>query len=315
MTTETQATQETNETVAAEQAAAEETAANAAAAAAFSATRGEPPKEEPKAEEKAEAAPVKTEAELKAEKEAQEKAAAAEKKAAEERWLKDAPEAVRESLSTIAAVQGRLRNIEGHIGGLTSVTKELKAAITAARTAAADKGADAPTDAQVAAATQSTAKWKQMQEDFPEWAAAMEEKLAGMKGGTVDTGAITKGVVDQVGPMLKEAEVRARNFARVDIAHEGWEDTVKTPEFSTWLKSQPEDVQALAASDHARDAIKLLDGFKASKSPAQSPAKEDPKARLEAAVAPTKATAVTKPEPMTEEQAAAAAFKRIRTGT
>lgn len=306
----------TDVTAAEKQEAADAAAEQAAAIAAFSTTRGvEPPEPDPDAEADAKAAAEEAAkaaaAAAKVEPTAEEKAAqAARDKAAEDEWLKGAPASVRESLSAITALAGRVRNVEGHIGGLTSQQKELKATLEAAGKAAAAAGGVAPTAAEVAAAAGSSAKWKQMQEDFPEWAEAMEERLA-----TVGRSSAAPVDVEKLRAQVRSEVLREVNFDRVEDVHEGWQDTVKKPEFAAWLKIQPEKTQALAASERPKDAIKLLDNYAESNkkaAPAGDPPADDSKARLEAAVAPTRGRAATKPEPITEHQAAEAAFKRIR---
>lgn len=287
----------------------EAAAEQAAAQVSFGQMRGAEPEVKPSP------APEQSAEEIEAETKASEEDLA---KQADEQWLKGAPASVRESLSAIAQVRDRLRNVEGHIGGLTSVTKELRTAMTAARSAAEKAGDEAPSDTQIAAAAGSSAKWTQMKEDFPEWAEAMEERLANVRGRAVDVDGISKQIRDGITPDLQAIEQRARNYARIDLSHEDWEDTVKTPAFSTWLQSQPEDVRALAGSDRARDAIKLLDGYvaatKANDPPATQPAKQNTQSRLEAAVAPTRANTVTRREIQSEQEAADAAFKRVRGG-
>lgn len=290
MTTETSEAQTEVANAAAEQAAAE---------AAFGQTRGVEP-----------TAPTQTEAPEQSAEEVEAKAKEEEQQDAQaqyEEWLKGVPAPVRESLSAISGVTGRLRNIEGHIGGLTSQQKEIRAALTAAK-AAENAGDEAPSDTQIAAASGSSEKWNQMKDDFPEWAEAMEERLANVRGSgqpQIDRGAL-------------KAELKAEiAIESVEEAHEGWEVTVKTPEFSTWFNSQPEETQVLADSTRARDAIRLLDRYAASKSndpAAGSPPKQDPKARLEAAVAPTRAQSVPRRDTQTEQEAADAAWKRVRGG-
>lgn len=156
----------------------------------------------------------------------------------------------------------RLRNIEGHIGGITS---KLDTAISTAKTAAEKKGADAPSKTQVQAAMADPEAWTRLKEDFPDWAGPMEKELNAIRaqlaatGGTVDV----EKVRQSIAPDLKAVAREAREFAKVDIKHEGWEETVKTPQFADWLGTQPADVKALADSDRGSDAIKLLDAYTA----------------------------------------------------
>lgn len=277
---------------------ADAAAEQAAAEAAFGSTRGVEP--QPVAKQEPETPPEKSADEIAAEQQSAEDA----EQAQFEEWQKTLPKQAREMFTAVTGVTGRLRNIEGHIGGLTSQQKEIRAALTASRDAE-KSGDEAPTGSQIAAASGSSEKWNQMKEDFPEWAEAMEERLANVKGTSqppVDRDAI-------------KAELKAElALEAVEDAHEGWQETVKKPEFSTWLQSQPEEMQALAASTKPRDAIRLLNKYTGKAPAAETPPRQDPKTRLEASVAPTRGTTVARRETQTEQEAAEAAWKKTRGG-
>lgn len=317
-------------------------AEQAAAQAAFSQARtGETPAEVIEQTE----APAKTAAEIEADEKAESEA---QEKEAEQRWLEGAPKSVRESLTAISGVTGRLRNIEGHIGGLKHVTNELRTAMTSAKAEVTAAGGEAPTDTQVAAAKGDMTKWNAMKEDFPEWWEAMEQRLQNVKGGgqVVDLDAVRNQVRAEV---ASEMQV---DF--LDTHRDGWQETLNKQEFKDYvLDGGPsaerfEEMKALDKTDRvkadalfkevqqefpdwwkakgraffsekAKDAIKLLDGFEATsktQTPADVPARNDNKARLEAAVAPTKANSrIQSRETITEEEAAKAAFNRVRTGS
>jgi len=166
-------------------------------------------------------------------------------------------------LDAIDRLEQRVRNTEGHIGGLTSTLntfrEELKAAATAA--AAAAPGA-APSQQQIAAASGNLAKWESLKSDFPEWAEAIDERLGAAQAQKVDVDALRQQVASELAPKIR-AELEASFEPRlVDIAHRGWRQLVNTPEFVEWIKAQPADVQRLAASPKADDAIDLLDRYK-----------------------------------------------------
>jgi hypothetical protein len=48
-------------------------------------------------------------------------------------------------------------------------------------------------------------------------------------------------------------------FAKIELAHPGWQRTVRSTDFEAWLQRQPASVRSLTASEHASDAILLLD--------------------------------------------------------
>lgn len=205
-------------------------------------------------------------------------------------------------LGFIDKLPDRLRNIEGHIGGITST---LKAAATAAKEVKSE-GGEAPTKTEITLAAASSAKWKQLKEDFPDWAEAMDERFAEIAkvipkpAPPVDVAALQT----QIGGALTQtfeqrvsaAEARAdaaRELARVDLKHDGWEETVNTPEFKTWFETQAPDVKALADSPKAKDAIRMLDLYQGARAAAlkAQQKKQQNEERLRNAVTPQGAPA------------------------
>ena len=175
----------------------------------------------------------------------------------------DPMDEIRARLGVLDRLEQRVRNTEGHIGGLTSelgtFRKELKAAATAA--AATAPGA-APNQTQIAAAAKNLAKWESLKSDFPEWADAIDERLGANVQPKVNVDEIRQQVAAELTPRLK-AEIEASMEPRlVDVAHRGWRMLVNTPDFVQWINAQPENVRQLAASPKADDAIDLLDRYK-----------------------------------------------------
>lgn len=192
--------------------------------------------------------------------------------------------AVRARLEAVDGLSNRLRNAEGHIGGLSSANKRLETELDAAK-AAAKTVQNAPTVAQVATTKVGSEKWDQLKTEFPEWAEAVEERLGAQQGTQPDIDALRNQIREELTPQLTgaiSATLRAENDAKlesrlVNIIHRGWTNTVKTPEFSAWMLTQPQDVQALGASEVAEDAIDLLNKFKADTKPAaDAPPPVDP---------------------------------------
>lgn len=290
--------------------------------------------------------------------EAAAKAAAEEAEKERERvYLENLPASVRHKLekldkidkieataNQIGAAQRKLKTVEDRVEAIS------KAGTDAARAATAAGGA-APTKAQIdAAAAGGGVKWKQMMEDFPDWADAMEERLAALKPGsspTVDVESITKEVLGTVQPLVAAARDEGRQLARIDAKHPGWEKTVNTPEFRDWTleggptveayteykeadKTDPKkareieqgfatqfpkwwgDRGAALFSADADDAVKLLDGFEVHRKAAAAAAakQEKNKARLAAAVAPTQANSGG-PSVLPDEAGLAVGYKRI----
>lgn len=175
---------------------------------------------------------------------------------------------IRAKLEAQDLLADRLRKAEGHIGGLSSENKRINAELAAAK-AAADAVRSAPSQAQVATAQRNTEKWDQLKADFPEWADALEERLGNTAQPDLDglrnqiREELTPQLTSEISARLK-ADIAAETEGRlVNVAHRGWKDTVKTPDFQTWYGQQPDHVKALGASPTAEDAITLLDHYKA----------------------------------------------------
>lgn len=238
-------------------------------------------------------------------------------KKAEEDWLRGAPATVRERLERIPKLEATANQVGALARNLKVTQDKLDAQIAAqAAKAATAQGKEAPTGSQIAAATTSE-KWNKLKEDFPEWVEAMEERLAVVSPAApvVDEVAMARRVAEDVTPTVQEMTARARQLARVDMAHEDWEDMIKTPEFVTWLKAQPEDVLKLADSIKAKDTIKVLDAYVASKTTAPpSPPPQQTTSRLAAAAVPTRGSAAPVRAEETEEEAARKAFARRSAG-
>ena len=151
----------------------------------------------------------------------------------------------------LGQVTQRLRNAEGHIGGLGSQLKQqqqLAAQVTA-------KGGDAPSAGEIRAAQGSAKAMESLKRDYPEFAEAMEaalnEQMQAMKAAMPQA---------QQQPGVTPDEIaRLRSEMAVEIRHPGWQDRVRTTEFIGWMQRQPREVQMLAASDSPQDAVRLLD--------------------------------------------------------
>jgi len=147
---------------------------------------------------------------------------------------------------------GRLRNAEGHIGGLN---KQLKAA----QQQATNQGFDAPNAAELAAAKADPEAMAALKRDYPEFASAMSAALK------AELDVMKKQLQPQQQAALPENLVTADDLANmkndifVEMHHEGWKDRVRTPQFVGWLTRQSREIQMLASSPDPRDAVRLLD--------------------------------------------------------
>lgn len=228
-------------------------------------------------------------------------------------------ESVSARLASFDKLPDRLRNIEGHIGGITS---QLKTAL-AAKVAVEKSGAEAPTSDQIAQA-KSSEKWAQLKVDYPDWAEAMDERLATLKPAqaTVDVAGIKSELAKDFDTRLSEAEMRARQFARVDLKYEDWEQTINSPAYLAWIAKQPPEIRALEHSPNAKDAIQVLDAYSAAQKAAQVAAaaaakkkaeKEAQDQRLKGASTPQGAVAAS-PHTLDDADALDRGFARVRGG-
>lgn len=155
----------------------------------------------------------------------------------------------------LGQVTQRLRNAEGHIGGLGSQLKQQQQ--VAAQVAA--KGGDAPSASEIRDAQQSPAKMEALKKDYPEFADAMESALNERLGSLEQQLRVAQQQPQQPNGVSQEEIQRLRAEMAVEVRHPGWQDRVQTPEFTGWLQRQPREVQMLAASESPQDAVRLLD--------------------------------------------------------
>ncbi len=156
--------------------------------------------------------------------------------------------------SMLGQVTQRLRNAEGHIGGLNS---QLKQQVQTAQQVTA-RGGEAPTAGEIRAAQANPEKMNALKRDYPEFADAMESALNERLSALEQRLATQQQPAQQSGVSYEEI-ANLRSEMAVEIRHPGWKDRVQTPEFSGWLRRQPREVQMLAASDSPQDAVRLLD--------------------------------------------------------
>ena len=205
-------------------------------------------------------------------------------------------------------LSGRIRNIEGHIGGLNKRVNE----VAAAREAAAAQGADSPSNTRVREAMEDGEKMKLLREDFPEFAEALDELRGSMVPQSTEANA--KAIDERFQNVATVDQVtRVREMMKLDTRFPDWEDTVQSESYRNWLLNQPQDIQQLTESESARDALKVLEKFKADTAPpapatdagreAASNAAQAKSSRLESAVAPTNGKSVVRPATKTAEEA------------
>lgn len=215
------------------------------------------------------------------------------------------------ALSRLEKIEGRQRNVEGHIGGLNHQQKLMNETFAAARTAAAEVR-DAPTHTQVKQAIADPAQWSALKEDFPEWSDATEKfldtKLSGLKTGADEATVnrlVQQGVADATTRITQQVESRIVDSS-LNAVFPGWKNEVASEQFGLWLNAQAEDVKTLANSSDVGDAARMLSLFTESKK--NNPTQQilnSRKQKLEAAVAAPRGSRpapVKSPDQMTAEE-------------
>lgn len=238
------------------------------------------------------------------------------KAAPEDPWA-GVPAALRNKLdmigSTLEQFTTRIKTTEGRVGAIQS--ELAKRAVADTRAA----GSDAPTQKQIADANDDDS-WKELKEDFPEWAEAFEkrmnaqsDKFSGKFASKDDIGTALQSTREEIRQEL-EAKFNEQLEKRiVAIKHPGYESTLKTPEFWAWFQEQPEHIQAKGNSTMAEDAIEVLDAFKARNTPPPATVKEKREKRLSSSVSVTgvKEAPIKSEDDMTPEELRAHIAKQI----
>lgn len=224
--------------------------------------------------------------------------------------LSGLPDAVKEKLASLEKLAERVRNVEGHIGGLTSQQKLLKETMDAGK-AAAKAVSEAPTQDQIKEAIKNPAEWDKLKDDFPEWATATEafvdSRISAIKGGSgikpEDVDARIKEAIAKA-PQIQPEDMLDLAFQNPATGEVTWRDTIKSPEFGAWMEKQDESVKNLFFSDKVGDAAKMLRLYESQSDPARE-IKQERQQRLSAAAGTPKGVTVPRaksPDDMTPEE-------------
>jgi len=105
----------------------------------------------------------------------------------------------------------------------------------------------------------------------------------------------------------------AREQAKLDSTNAGWETTMETDDFKSWLKAQSDDVHTLAESDYAKEAGQVFDLYEKGRAQtADTERKKQDKnnkvTKLKKAIPPTKGGDKVQTGAMTEHEAIMAGF-------
>jgi len=165
------------------------------------------------------------------------------------------PQSVRDELTglktLLSKTTDRLRNTEGHIGGLKTQLQQLAAA-------QAVKPADGPSASELRAAQKDSGAMAKLLEDYPElgetFKTVLEESVRPLQEQLKSLSSR-----EQPAGITPQDLARMKSELTVEAVHPGWQEKVRTAQFVGWLQGQPPEVQMLAASESPRDAIRLLD--------------------------------------------------------
>ena len=201
------------------------------------------------------------------------------------------PDPIKELMARFEKIENRTRNVEGHIGGLTSGLKSLNETLAASK-AAAKEVSEAPTQAQVKEAMENPKEWEALKGDFPEWAQATEKLLDSRLGSskTDDFQKILEAKLEETTTRITEKVRHEAGLEALNVAFPDWTADVNTPEFAEWYEQQDDAVKALSASPKPTDAAKMMRLFSNRKpKPVEEP-KQDLAAsrqeRMKAAITP-----------------------------
>lgn len=161
----------------------------------------------------------------------------------------------------VQQLSGRLRNAEGHIGGLSS---QLKQQVMAAQ-AVQRQGGEAPSASEIRKAQADPEAFNRLKEDYPEFAAALAPALDQMLESRLREEMAKLPRTEQSQVDVAQLTESIRSELMVEVSHPGWKKDVKTPEFLGWLQRSPREMQMLAASADPDDAKRLLDLYKESR--------------------------------------------------
>lgn len=208
------------------------------------------------------------------------------------------PDELRETLRQVDSlkaamqlVQHKLSSSEGRIGALQ---RELQAARSVEQYAPRS-----PNQQTIAAAAKTPEKWAKLKEDFPEWGEAIEELVSTRAPASAAPQVDLEPLQGQLNALTSQF-ARAIEEAKVFGAHRDWKAVINTPEFVNWHRSQSADVQALAASPAAEDAIAMIDRFKQESRDGNRNVAQERAARLAAAAVPAKRSAAPPPKAESE---------------
>lgn len=178
-----------------------------------------------------------------------------------------------------------LHHVKTAEGRVAAMQRDLQQAKAAQQTVAPQ---EAPSQGQMVAAATNPQEWEQLKQDFPEWATAIDKRLASEISRIPAQKNLVQPehVIDYVQRQMLEFETKSNRRieeARIEGKYDNWRDVVNTSDFANWFAVQNPETRTLADSNSARDAIRMLDLFHDSKKRSAVDIKQERGARLAAA--------------------------------
>lgn len=174
--------------------------------------------------------------------------------------LRKTVEALQSKVSDVDSLQFRLKQAEQRLGAATNELSELKKK---------PEPVKEPVEGE---------RTKKFREEYPELSESVggtiEERIAAVRAEVLEkVPAIDeKTLAETISKTLKAEIAFELAVERVEEAHPGWQEMKETAEFRNWQKTAAPDVQKLALSARAVDAIKMFDAYKEFKKTQKSPA-------------------------------------------
>jgi len=110
-------------------------------------------------------------------------------------------------------------------------------------------------------------EWDSLKADYPDLAKGFESKLNNIISANERQ---MQEINSKIQPLEQQQQTQYRSMQMQELssAHPDWQDVVKSPDYNSWLNSQPDEVQAFMQSTEATKNIYLLNAFKATTKPA-----------------------------------------------
>lgn len=164
-----------------------------------------------------------------------------------------------------------LHRVKSDLGRIRSEKQKLEALV--ARSPAG------PTSEEVRSAMREPEQWEKLKQDYPDIAEGVEALIKARVESMIPSDLVTRRELEQD---KARTSYEAELMSIADV-NPNWEEEVRTEEFSTWLASQPIEVQALADSPAPALAKRLIELWTNRNAQARKPSVNP---RLKAAVQP-----------------------------